>query len=184
MNQGYLAVGERSTSWSHEQRECCLDLTTSPLFNGGSGEICPTFPFFSLTAEALSPLVLGGLSWRHQLPDAQERMPRSSRLSVLSLPRSPCPQDLPASPHTCGWSLGGGSRPRLIIRMTLGAFRSTNAGSRPERFALHQAEEWLASRLCRVAQVAWLCTRGWAPGPQGVHAQAGEAVGGPQQYGE
>lgn len=46
-----------------------------------------------------------------QAPDAQRGMLRSLWLSALSILRYLHERHLPASPRTCGWSLGVGSQP-------------------------------------------------------------------------
>lgn len=46
-----------------------------------------------------------------QVPDARRWMLRALWLSVLSILKYLHQQNLPASPHTCGSSLGGGSQP-------------------------------------------------------------------------
>lgn len=77
---------------------------------------------------------------------------RSSWLSVLSVLRSLCEQDLPANPHTWGGSPGAGSQPRLHFRRTPGAWKSANSGICTQRLVLTCSEaELLAPGLCKSA---------------------------------
>lgn len=123
------AVGKRAA----RAQEGSVSTLGQPVVNGvRRNSICSASPSFSALVRP-SPLLSSG-DWLEPpptpVPGAPRWMLRSSRLSAESR-GSYVSKDLPANPHTCGWSRGVASQPWLDIRMILGALKSTGSGIHP-----------------------------------------------------